>query len=358
MTNEIGSTTSDTHCKHLKTNNNYAMKTTTLLFLLGLLITIDATAQNTYNSIFFTDNGEKFWVIVNGVRQNDGAETNVKVVGLNASGYRYKIVFEDATIEDIDRNMPMPENSAEVTFRIKQNKKGMYVMRYFGEVPLPAKPVEAPAQQMVSYQTTEVYAANPREEVTTTTTTTTTSSGSQPTGGSSENVSIDMNIGGMSMGVNVNVNDNYGSSGTTTTSSSTTTTTTTSSSSSHGHAHAQPVATHTEADHYVMKGYNGPRGCPWPMEDADYAEAKSTIASKSFDDTKLTVAKQIVGSNCLFASQVSEITKLMSFEDSKLQFAKYAYTRTYDQGNYFKVNNAFDFESTIEELNEYINGQR
>ncbi|MBL4736233.1 MAG: DUF4476 domain-containing protein [Flavobacteriales bacterium] len=331
------------------------MKRNTLLLTLGLLISFNSFSQNTYNSIFFTDNGEKFWVIVNGVRQNETAETNVKVVGLNASGYRYKIVFQDATISDIDRNVPMPENSAEVTFRIKQNKKGEYKLRYFGEVPLPAKPVQAPAQQMVSYSTTEVYAADPREETTTTTTTTTTTSGTAPTGGSSENVSINMNIGGLSMGVNVNVDENHGNTGTTTTSSSTTTTTTTSSSSYSSTPVAASTTTH---DHYVMKGYSGPRGCPWPMEDGDYAAAKSTIASNSFDDTKLTVAKQIVGSNCLFADQVLEITKMMSFEDSKLDFAKFAYTRTYDQGNYFKVNNAFDFESTIEELNEYINVQR
>ncbi|MBK9515283.1 MAG: DUF4476 domain-containing protein, partial [Flavobacteriales bacterium] len=43
-----------------------------------------------------------------------------------------------------------------------------------------------------------------------------------------------------------------------------------------------------------------------------------------------------------------------SFEDSKLDFAKYAYDRTYDIGNYFKVNDAFTFESSMDELNEFI----
>ena len=46
---------------------------------------------------------------------------------------------------------------------------------------------------------------------------------------------------------------------------------------------------------------------------------------------------------------------LFSFEDSKLDFAKYCYGYTYDLGNYYMVNDAFDFESTIEELNNYIN---
>jgi len=46
-----------------------------------------------------------------------------------------------------------------------------------------------------------------------------------------------------------------------------------------------------------------------------------------------------------------------SFEDTKLEFAKYAYERTYDIGNYYKLNDAFSFESSIEELNEYTQGR-
>ena len=49
---------------------------------------------------------------------------------------------------------------------------------------------------------------------------------------------------------------------------------------------------------------------------------------------------------------------LFSFEDSKLQYAKYAYTYTFDLGNYYKVNDAFTFEMSIEELNEYISKQK
>ena len=45
------------------------------------------------------------------------------------------------------------------------------------------------------------------------------------------------------------------------------------------------------------------------------------------------------------------------FESTKLEYAKFAYDFTYDKGNYFKVNDAFDFESSIEELDEYIHGR-
>jgi hypothetical protein len=85
---------------------------------------------------------------------------------------------------------------------------------------------------------------------------------------------------------------------------------------------------------------------------------KKSVGSKTFEDSKLTVSKQVINNNCLLADQVREIMMLFTFEDSKLDFAKYAYGRTYDLGNYYKVNDAFTFESSIDDLNSYINSIR
>ena len=43
-----------------------------------------------------------------------------------------------------------------------------------------------------------------------------------------------------------------------------------------------------------------------------------------------------------------------TFEDSKLEFAKYAYEYCFDTDNYFQLNDAFEFEMTMDELNEYL----
>ncbi|HIE16024.1 MAG TPA: DUF4476 domain-containing protein, partial [Bacteroidales bacterium] len=103
-----------------------------------------------------------------------------------------------------------------------------------------------------------------------------------------------------------------------------------------------------------VHGYHGKIGCPVPMLPQDFQSAKQTIASKSFEDSKLAIAKQIVNSNCLTSGQVRDLLRLFDFEDTKLQFAKYCYGYTYDLGNYYKVNDAFEFESSIDELNKYI----
>ena len=146
-------------------------------------------------------------------------------------------------------------------------------------------------------------------------------------------VDINVNMGGMGVDMNVNVRETY-------TETHTTTTTTT---------------TGGRQDHYVMSGYSGAIGCPWPMEEGQFADAQRSVSSKDFEDSKLTIAKQITGANCLTADQVKRMMSAFDFEDSKLEYAKFAYNKTFDIGNYYKLNDAFDFESSIDELNEYIN---
>ncbi len=146
-------------------------------------------------------------------------------------------------------------------------------------------------------------------------------------------IDVNVNMGGMGVDMNVNVRETY-------TETHTTTTTTTTGGS----------------DHYVMPGYSGAIGCNWPMDESEFSNAKRSVASKDFEDSKMTVAKQITGANCLTADQVKRMMDAFDFEDSKLEYAKFAYDKTYDIGNYYKLNDAFDFESSIDELNEYING--
>ena len=94
--------------------------------------------------------------------------------------------------------------------------------------------------------------------------------------------------------------------------------------------------------------------CNYPMDNADFQSSLESINSKSFEDTKLQIAKQVAKSNCLKSDQVKLILQAFTFEDSRLDFAKYAYQFTFDKGNYYKVNDAFQFESSIDELDNYL----
>jgi hypothetical protein len=319
------------------------MKTKLTLLVLCLAASVSLKAQMS-NAILFAENGEKFQVMLNGVVQNATPQPNVKLTGLNAPGYKAKIIFENKDVPPVDFNLFFPTQGNEVTWNIKKNGKGNYVVRFVSEVAVAQAP-PAPATETVV-----AYSATPPAETTTTTIqqTTTTTNGAAPNG----NVSINMsgNPNGQGGGINMNVSGmDPNMSGTSTT---TTTTTTTSSSSGFDNASAAQPARVSYVD-----GYNGAVGCPAPMSRSDFQSFKSSVTSKTFEDSKLTIAKQVLNNNCLTSGQVREIMGLFTYENTKLDFAKYAYGHTYDIGNYFKVNDTFQFEASITELNNYISQQ-
>ncbi len=94
--------------------------------------------------------------------------------------------------------------------------------------------------------------------------------------------------------------------------------------------------------------------CPHPVPVVEFNAFLKTLEEKSFDDTKMTVAKQFIKNNCVSSSQLYLILKQIDFEQSRLKLAKYAYKYVYDPEKYYLVNDAFDFSSSVEELNEYI----
>jgi hypothetical protein len=94
------------------------------------------------------------------------------------------------------------------------------------------------------------------------------------------------------------------------------------------------------------------------MDNRDFIMAKNQLQRESFDNTRLLMARQISDNNYLSAQQVKELMQLFSFDDKKLDFAKYAYRRTADRNNYFIVYDAFSFSSNKEELATYIRNFR
>ena len=95
---------------------------------------------------------------------------------------------------------------------------------------------------------------------------------------------------------------------------------------------------------------------PYGMNPQDYDDAYQVISNESFDSSKLTVAKQVISSNPMTASQILGICQLFSFESNKLEFAKFAYPYCVDQNKYYLLNEAFSYESSKRELNNFLNG--
>jgi hypothetical protein len=329
------------------------MKKILLLFLFSASL-FTSFAQKT-NLVFFTEQGERFTVILNGIRQNPTPETNFKVTDLIAPSYKLKIIFEDPKLGEIDKNLLFNQGT-ETTFVIKKKNNGEYVVRWMNEVPVEEALPPAQGQTVIIYTTVAPPATTTVSH--SQTVITTNNSGIPPQG---DNVSMGINMNDPNGGMNINMNINPGGMppAGTTTSSTTTTTTTTTTGTMNGYPPAStPPAITPPQPVYILPGYSGPTGCPYPMSPNDFASVKQSIMSKDFENSKLTIAKQVIGSNCLLCSQVKEIMLLFDFENTRLELAKYAYGYTFDIGNYYKLNDAFTFESSIDQLNKYINSHR
>ena len=301
----------------------------TLLFIVPLFAIAQFNQGGTLN--IFSEDGEKFTLILNGEKQNDEPQTNIRIEELPQPYYNAKVIFENKALAPISKNSLMIADAdgkfMDVTYKIKKDKQNKMKMNYFSMIPV--------RQDFIPPSNMYVHRfGQPFDDVSVGTTRTTTRTTTTNT------VGANVNVGGMNM--SVTIQDPEADFGTT----HTTTTTT----------HHQSGGTHQPR--------NNPRDEPrqrrcsgnWPMNSTNFMDAKKTIEEGSFDDTKLSTAKSIVTSNCLSTDQVIQICNLFSFEENKLAFAQFAYGYVTDPKNYFKVNNVFSFSTSKEELNSFIQG--
>jgi hypothetical protein len=93
------------------------------------------------------------------------------------------------------------------------------------------------------------------------------------------------------------------------------------------------------------------------MNGQQFQNLKYQIRNATFDSDQLRIARQAIRANGATSKQVRELMQMVSFESTRLELAKSAYRFTADQRNYYIVNDAFSFSSSVRELNSFINRQ-
>ena len=332
------------------------------LFAISILVFSSAFAQ--MNAVIYSEAGEKFTLYLNGEAMNSAPQSNVKLQNLTSEFYQARVDFQDATLADFSNNNFALHAGMEVTYQVKKNKKGEYVLRFYTENPISSTAAnqsndnntaakdfavvdDAPAAPSGTQTNTTVQSGGTSQ-----TTTTTTVTGTNSIQNNTGSIGMNINVDGVNMGMNVNVNDgsnagngnvgmninvdgmNMGINMTVP-----------------AHTTRPSEPSQTQPSNATIVG-NG--NCTRSMDAASFGKAKQTIESKGFDDTKLSSAKQVAKANCLTTDQILEVMKVFGFEESRLEFAKYAYDFCFDQNNYYNVSQGFSFDSSTEELNEYI----
>lgn len=332
------------------------------LFAISILVFSSAFSQ--MNAVIYSEAGEKFTLYLNGEAMNSAPKSNVKLQNLTSEFYQARVDFQDVTLADFSNNNFALHAGMEVTYQVKKNKKGEYVLRFYTENPISSTAAnqsndnnaaakdfavvdDAPATPSATQTNTTVQSGGTSQ-----TTTTTIVTGTNSTQNNTGSIGMNINVDGVNMGMNVNVNDgsntgngnvgmninvdgmNMGINMTVP-----------------AHTTRPSEPSQTQPSNATIVG-NG--NCSRSMDAASFGKAKQTIESKGFDDTKLSTAKQVAKANCLTTDQILEVMKIFGFEESRLEFAKYAYDFCFDQNNYYNVSQGFSFDSSTEELNEYI----
>lgn len=328
------------------------------------------TAQKS-NLVIFSENEERFQVFVNGLIQNQQPSTHVQVSGLNPATYRVKVKFTDASLGQVTKNMLIdPGQDYSVVVRKKKNTavggyfkevgkavdtslgnesdseedpNEVYVMRLVSMAP---SADQGNSGQGNSGNGSMGFSGNP--------------AGQQPaqnsqnaqqnnSGGNSGSVGFNMSINATENGFNMNMNANDGmGGGNSNINMNTNTQSTQSTSSSWDNSGSGAVTTSPTST----------TRCANVMSGASFSAAVKSIENQGFDESKLKVARQAISANCMSVAQIAQVMDMFDFEETKLNFAKYAYTYATDPQNYFQLNDHFSFSTSVDALDQYIQSLR
>ena len=78
------------------------------------------------------------------------------------------------------------------------------------------------------------------------------------------------------------------------------------------------------------------------------------VKSTKFGDDKVSVIKQQMTSTNVTSEQVKALIEILPYDKDRLDIAKFAYKRCVDPNNYFVTYPSFQFQSSAQELRNYI----
>lgn len=343
---------------------------------LVVLLTISTFAQVKGSLTIYAKEGEKIWVIKNGIKQNKEATTSVTIKDITEKYFKIKVIVDDDAMSTVDKSIQMvdvDDKMCDITYELRK-KKNVYGLNMISWVPITAQSTTTTTTTTTTSEpkTTEVEGFQQNTTMGETGVTQTTTTGQTQTnvnmGQNGANITINDPEMGVNMNVGVNIPTGEGVVTSSTTTRTTVTTTTSSSSTSGSSGTTKPVTTTGPMKPKPQpkpanppkepKAENPTQGCYAAMPTADFNAGKAQVQKASFADDKLRIAKQVTQANCMSVAQIKEIAKLFSYEDNKLEYLKFAYDFTFEKNKYYLVNDLFSFSSSKEEMDEFLNSKK
>ena len=88
-----------------------------------------------------------------------------------------------------------------------------------------------------------------------------------------------------------------------------------------------------------------------------FDELKDLVARESFDDTRLAICKEYIRTHPISSKELRELLGIITFENNRINLAKFSYRYVSDPGYFYTVYNAFTYNSSVNELIKCINQQ-
>lgn len=103
----------------------------------------------------------------------------------------------------------------------------------------------------------------------------------------------------------------------------------------------------------TKKDYPTKKCNDWPMMKADYLKARSIVETAKNDKQRLKNAMEMANENCLLVSQVSDVSNFFEDENVKLEFLKYAYGFIIDRNNFGRLEKLLTSPALIKEFKAF-----
>jgi hypothetical protein len=90
------------------------------------------------------------------------------------------------------------------------------------------------------------------------------------------------------------------------------------------------------------------------MSPQDVDALAASLKQRSFESTRLEVAKDALSQTGLYALDLQRLLRSFDFESSRVELAKFAYPHVADPQNFYRVYEVFTFDSSIQELRKAV----
>lgn len=94
--------------------------------------------------------------------------------------------------------------------------------------------------------------------------------------------------------------------------------------------------------------------CTNPLLPLGFELVIKQLKSEDYEDLLLDKAKKLADENCFSSIQIMEVMQLMQFEVTRIEFAIYCYKICFDPINYKFVEDAFEYQSSIDKLHDAL----